>query len=95
MGEIQRPPADALSGQALIYERANGRVYAKFRDQPRSIDYPGRWYIGGEPQESISYDLWRDLFAMADKKPQLKKQLEKTVNLYYLLGGKEKTNDTG
>ena len=89
MGEIQRPPADALAGQALIYERANGRVYAKFRDQPRSIDYPGRWYIGGEPQETLSYDLWRDLFAMADKKPQLKKQLEKPINLYYLMGGRE------
>ena len=89
MGEIQRPPADALAGQALIYERANGRVYAKFRDQPRSIDYPGRWDIGGEPQETLSYDLWRDLFAMADKKPQLKKQLEKTINLYYLMGGRE------
>ena len=90
MGEIQRPPADALAGEALIYERANGQVYAKFRDQPRSIDYPGRWHIGGEPQESISYDLWKDLFSMADQKPQLKKQLEKTVNLYYLMGGKEK-----
>ena len=80
MGEIQRPPADALAGQALIYERANGRVYAKFRDQPRSIDYPGRWYIGGEPQETLSYDLWRDLFAMAVKK---KTTVKKTTRENY------------
>ena len=90
MAVIQRPPNEALAGEALIYERANGQTYAKFRDPPRRIDYPGRWHIGGEPQESISYDLWKDLFSMADENPQLKKQLEKSVNLYYLMGGKEK-----
>ena len=50
MAVIQRPPNEALAGEALIYERANGQTYAKFRDPPRRIDYPGRWHIGGEPQ---------------------------------------------
>ena len=34
-------------GEALIYERADGVVYARYRDKPE-IE---RWIVGGDPQE--------------------------------------------
>jgi len=34
-----------IPGEALIYERANGVVYAHYRDKP---EIP-RWIIGGDP----------------------------------------------
>ena len=37
---------DLIAGQALIYERANGVVYARYRDEPYK-DIP-RWIIGGD-----------------------------------------------
>ena len=34
-----------IPGEALIYERANGVVYARYRDPPHSLK--PRWIIGG------------------------------------------------
>ena len=38
-----------LPNEALIYERANGVVFARYRDPPHN-KIP-RWIIGGDPEE--------------------------------------------
>ena len=81
-----------IPGQPLIYERANGVVYARYRDIP---DIP-RWIIGGDPEAVaeasgiVSYDQWKELFVLADEYPTLRKHLDKLLNLYYIIR-KEKT----
>ncbi len=86
-----KPKTKDLVGEALIYERANGVVYAKFRDEPKKSIYPGRWIIGGDAegvaraQGYLGYDSWRELFALADTHPTLRKQLDKTLDLYYII----------
>ena len=47
--------------------------------------------IGGDPEAVnealgiVSYDQWKELFALADSYPTLRKQLDKTLNLYYII----------
>lgn len=77
-----------IPGQALIYERANGVVYARYRDPPH--DKIPRWIIGGSPEalgygNLISYSDWKDLIAKAGDNPVLKKQLDNLVQTYLLL----------
>ena len=38
---------ELIPGEALIYERANGIVYARYRDPPHNTK--PRWIIGGDP----------------------------------------------
>jgi hypothetical protein len=40
-----------IPGEALIYERAAGIVYARYRDPPHNTK--PRWIIGGDPQGFI------------------------------------------
>tara|TARA_B110000503_G_C7001439_1_gene351716 strand:+ start:564 stop:863 length:300 start_codon:yes stop_codon:yes gene_type:complete len=95
------PKKEDQIGEALIYERANGVVYARFRDKPKSEIYPGRWIIGGtsegvaQAQGYLSYDSWKELFILADIHPTLRKQLDNTLNLYYIVkdGGKHEICD--
>ena len=88
---IDTPNKTELAHEALIYERANGVVYARFRDEPKKNIYNGRWVIGGDPEAVnealgiVSYDHWKELFALADSYPTLRKQLDKTLNLYYII----------
>ena len=88
---IDSPPKTDLAYESLIYERANGVVYARFRDEPKKTTYNGRWVIGGDPEAVnealgiVSYDQWKELFALADESPTLKKQHDKTPNLYYII----------
>jgi len=73
--------------EPLIYERANGVVYAKYRDRP-DIE---RWIIGGDSdavaraQGGCSYADWQRLCDLAEQNSALKKQLEKTLLLYYTI----------
>ena len=88
---IDCPPKTELAHEHLIYERANGVVFARFRDDPKRTKYNGRWVIGGDPEAVnealgiVSYDQWKELFALADSYPTLRKQLDKTLNLYYII----------
>lgn len=88
---IEHPGKEVLAGEALIYEQANGVTYARFRDEPKKSFYAGRWIIGGNPesvaraQGYLGYDSWKELFSLADKHPTLRKQLDKTIDLYYIL----------
>ena len=88
---IDTPDKSELACEALIYENANGVVYARFRDEPKKTKYDGRWIIGGELEAVnealgiVSYDQWKELFTLADNYPTLRKQLDKTLNLYYII----------
>lgn len=80
---------DLIQGQALIYENSNGVVYARYRDPPHNT-IP-RWIVGGDPAKVaiakgalISYSDWENLHCIAEKYPELKKQLQKLIKLYYL-----------
>lgn len=74
----------------LIYERANGVVYARYRDAPHNT-IP-RWIIGGDPaavaqsqDDLLSYHEWKELCELSLKYPTLKKLLDKVVITYYTI----------
>jgi len=79
-----------IPGQALIYERANGVVYAKYRDPPHNL-IP-RWIIGGDPGSVaraqghlLDYSEWQQLCEVACENETLKKLLDKLVTTYYII----------
>jgi len=45
-------------------------------DQPDSV---------AKAQGYLGYDSWKELFILADAHPTLRKQLDKTLNLYYIV----------
>jgi hypothetical protein len=77
-----------LPGEALIYERANGVVFARYRDKP---EIP-RWIIGGDPGavaraqgEILDYGEWKNLCEVAATNPTLKHLMDKLVTTYYVV----------
>jgi hypothetical protein len=77
-----------IPGQAIIYERANGVVYAHYRDPPHNT-IP-RWIIGGDPAgiarangDLLSYGEWQELCELSLEYPTIKKLLDKLVTTYY------------
>ena len=82
--------AKMIPEQALIYERANGVVYARYRDAPYN-DIP-RWPIGGDPGalareqgDLLDYGEWKDLCKIASTNPALMKQMDKLITTYYII----------
>ena len=74
----------------LIYEKANGVIYAKYRDPPHN-SIP-RWIIGGDPiavaranGEILSYAEFTDVQLLAEEYPVLKEQLEQLRTTYYMI----------
>ena len=79
-----------IPGDALIYERANGVVWARYRDPPHNTK--PKWIIGGDPGavaraqgELLDYGSWKDLCELALQNKTLMKQLDKLVTTYYLI----------
>lgn len=79
-----------IPGEKLIYEHADGVTYARYRDEPYK-DIP-RWIIGGHPAsvarakgELLDYTSWKELCELSQTNSTLKNQLDKVVNLYYLI----------
>lgn len=79
-----------IEGEALIYTRVNGVVYANYRDPPHN-SIP-RWIIGGDPGavaraqgELLEYSEWQNLCELAIQNPTLKKLLDKLVTTYYII----------
>lgn len=74
-----------IPGEALIYERVNGVVYARYRDPP--YNQIERWTIGGENYQGqlLGYADWQELMKLAEQHPTLKTQLDKLINLYYII----------
>lgn len=80
-----------IPGEALIYERVDGVVYARYRDPPYNEMYE-RWIIGGDSEginraegNLFSYSEWNDMMRLALTNPVLKKQMQKLLNLYYIV----------
>jgi len=79
-----------IPGEALIYERSDGVVYARYRDPPHSSK--PRWIIGGDPAsvaraqgELLDYGEWKTLCELAQVNSTLKKQLDRLVQTYYII----------
>ena len=78
-----------IPGQALIYERANGVTYARYRDPPHNMIE--RWVVGGEPKAVaeamgiIDYDEWKDIMMTAEDNVTLQKLIKKLRQTYYLI----------
>jgi hypothetical protein len=79
-----------IPGEALIYERANGVVYARYRDAPHN-KIP-RWVIGGDPGavareqgDLLNYSEWKELCELAEEYPTIKKLLDQLITTYYMV----------
>jgi hypothetical protein len=79
-----------LPGEALIYERADGVVYARYRDPPHNL-IP-RWIVGGDPAgvaraqgDLLQYSEWRELCDLSEEYPTIKKLLDQLVTTYYMV----------
>jgi len=79
-----------IPGEALIYERADGVVYARYRDPPHNTI--ARWIIGGDPAgvaraqgDMLHYSDWQDLCRLAKEHPTLEKMLDQLVTTYYIV----------
>ena len=77
-----------LPGEALIYERSDGVVYARYRDPPHNT--VPRWIIGGDPAvvaraqgDMLNYSEWQDLCRLSEEYPTIKKLLDQLVTMYY------------
>ena len=77
-----------IPGKALIYERANGVVYARYAEDP---ELP-RWIIGGDPGavaraqgKLLDHSEWQDLCDVASENETLKKLMDKLVTTYYII----------
>jgi hypothetical protein len=86
-----RPKKEDLAGESLIYEKASGITYAKFRDEPKKSLYPGRWEIGRDVSADplLDYAQWRHLIDLSKEYPTLKKQLEQLLTTYYVVKEKQ------
>ena len=85
--------SDLITGEALIYERVDNVVYARYRDEPYK-DIP-RWIIGGdtdgverakakEQGDLFTYKDWQDINEMARTNKALSKYLHKILDIYLL-----------
>lgn len=79
-----------IPGEALIYERADGVVYARYRDPPHNTT--PRWIIGGDPGavaraqgKLLDYGEWLNLCDLVETNHTLKKQMDKLVSTYYII----------
>ena len=80
--------------EPLIYERADGVVYARYANDHSTP----RWIVGGDPGavaraqgELLDYSEWQKLCEIAQSNATLKKQLDKIVNLYYIIKDNKET----
>ena len=88
VAQVEQKLGKLLPGEALIYERSNGVVYARYRDKPE-IE---RWIIGGDPGavaqangDLLHYADWQELCELAQEYPTIKKLLDQLVTTYYMV----------
>jgi hypothetical protein len=74
--------------ETLIYERADGVVYARYANKP---EIP-RWIVGGDPGavaraqgKLLDYSEWMDLCEATQTNETLRKLMNKLVITYYLV----------
>ena len=79
-----------IPNEALIYERSDGVLYARYRDPPHNeLD---RWIVGGDPAgvsraqgDLLRYAEWQELCELAQEYPTIKKLLDQLVTTYYMV----------
>ena len=88
VAQVEQQLAKLKPNEALIYERNDGVVYARYQNRPE-ID---RWIIGGDPAgvaraqgDLISYAEWQELCELSEEYPTLKKLLDTLVTTYYTI----------
>ena len=75
-----------IPNEPLIYERANGVVFARYRDPPHN-KIP-RWVIGGEPDATakalgiVSFDEWKNVMQIVESNANVKKQFDRLMTMY-------------
>jgi len=81
---------ELIPDQALVYERANGVVYARYRDPPYNCQ--PRWIIGGDPGavaraqgRLLDYGEWQHLCELVETNTTLKKLMDKLITTYYTI----------
>ena len=79
-----------IPGAALVYEREQGVLYARYRDAPYNSQ--PRWIVGGDPEAVnkaqgclFSYSEWEDMMRLAKSNHTLKLQMQKLLDIYYLV----------
>ena len=77
-----------IPNEALIYERSNGVVYARYRDKPE-IE---RWIIGGDPGavaqangQFVSDNEFRDICKLSLTNATIKEILDQLIVVYTLV----------
>ena len=84
---------DMLQDEALIYERVDSVVYARYRDAPHN-KIP-RWIIGGdgdsverakskEQGDLFTYKDWQEITELARTHKTLSSYLHKVLDIYLL-----------
>ena len=88
--QVERKLGNLKPNEALIYERVDGVVYARYRDAPHNL-IP-RWVVGGDPGavsraqgNLIHYGEWQNLCDLCEENETLKKQMDKLVTTYWLI----------
>ena len=89
-GQAEHKLGNLKPSEALIYERADGVVYARYRDPPfNKLD---RWIVGGDPAgvaraqgDMLHYSEWQELCELAEEYPTIKKLLDQLVTTYYMV----------
>jgi len=78
-----------IPNEPLIYERANGVVFARYRNPPHN-KIP-RWVIGGEPDATakalgiVSFDEWKNVMQIVESNANVKKQFDRLMTMYYVV----------
>jgi len=88
--QVEHKLGNLKPSEALIYERADGVVYARYRDPPfNKLD---RWIVGGDPAgvaraqgEILDYSEWKNLCKLCETHITLKRQMDKLVTTYYMI----------
>jgi hypothetical protein len=89
---VEQRLGNLIPNEALIYERANGVVYARYRDKPEIK----RWIIGGDSDAVnrangclFSYSDWQNMMRIAETNYTLKTQMQKLLDIYHIVKDKQ------
>lgn len=81
---VKEKMGNLIPGQMLIYERANGITYARYRDPPHN-KIP-RWEIGRDADcESLGYSDFKSMQRIARDHEGFKDAWETMLTQYYLI----------
>jgi len=79
---LEQKLSELMPREPIIYERVENKIYARYRNKP---EIP-RWCVNeGDVPTILEYNDWRQMLLLSDSNPVFKKELDKIINLYYLL----------